>query len=1694
MSRDIAIIGMQCVLPGASNLAQYWDNLVDGVDVIREVPPGRLNGMGQLRRPQEASRRGGFLPDSFRFDPLRFNIMPTIVPEGDPDQFLMLHVIGAALGDAAIAEDHPARRRTDVIIGRGGYITNKMSEIYFSSDLVHHLLQYLQAHGAAFGDRDGLQRLARDLLASLPAGEVDTITTCIPNLVASRTANRLNLRGAAYTVDAACASSLVAVEQAMNRLRQGQCDVAVAAGIFLCQTPTFWSIFTQLGAMSPTQQIRPFDRHADGLLVGEGAGAVVLKRLEDARRDGDQVYAILKGAGIASDGRDAHILASSSNGQVQALKNAYDDAQVDPATIGYLEAHGTGTVVGDLAEVQTIHAFYGARGRFPPSRAMGSVKSMIGHTMPAAGIASLIKTALCLSNKCLPPSLHCQEPRPELHDLPFYINRETRPWIQSPTLGPRRAGINAFGFGGINAHLVLEEARMSASSSASPVRCRPYRTGGKRPSELIVVSAASREGLLARLQRVESYLARFAASSGPAKQGQNGHARNPFEGRSRPSRQPPEPPKLQDIAWTLAEEVDHSQPCKLAMVCSDLDQLRSLLAACITGLRQQPPRVPRLEEIYFSESAAQPAGSLAAIFPGVGFPGLIGNYPAHLMELCRLFPEVRELFDQVDLRDEHPDDPIPTSLIFFPPSSFTDDLQLQLRNRIAAMKVVEDAGDRAIEIEPCQRNIAASGVTLSNWVSWLVLRGLQVPVEMACGQSQGEIAALCATGILDFNEVVPRFWQALAVSPDYAARGRLAFIGASEEKLAPYLAEVPDTSVAIHIAPEMLIIGGSDTHIMDLTRRLRQQGLIANPLPYPPIHTPRLAHMRDELKRIIDMDLAFRSPQFTLYSAITENPFPEGADRIRELAMGNLDRPVRFWQTIHRMYADGARVFVQVGGGTLASNIKTILPRPDVVGTAVDVDHRHPLTQLHHLCAVLLTSGLRCDLACLHRHGDPRRLDLDAPPAASDSHRLLLPLRMDWVPLPAPVPGPEGDASAAATGIAPRAAAGASFAHRNAPAVEDREASSEGIAAVFTSTPTGLSPSSPERFDPRWNEESGDGDVAGTCQNSNISGTHGSEPFDTEPQSLAPSATEAAVEPRADCADELAEATPAAVDPEPASAMPLVGRIVSLVPEHEVVTERMLDLDEDLFLHDHVLIGEDSGKALEHRMPILPMTMILEAAAETAACVAPGRGLIGFERITAHRWIDFRDSRTLALGVKARLDSIDPETGVRRIQAEIFSNGRPSASAVVLFHDAYREDIQLQFTELRNPQPWPLTAEDIYTERHMFHGPLFRCVSGMHVLGEQGLEAEITVGAKDRLFASLSDPLLLVDPVVLDGVAQLVAMFAIANGYFLMPAKITKLEFYGTAPPPGTRVPIRIEVRDMNPGGRTVVADAEVGDGSGGVWFRFEGINEWLYDYGPQLQDTQRLPRRYHLARAMPLDGLPAETMVMTVSRADLRHANIEWLARLFLHQDEWLHFDQLATLQKKWQFLMGRIAVKDVVRIYLATRMGTEMVHPAVLLVAADEAGRPWVCPLEGFPAMPQVSISHTDDCAVAMASEVDCGVDVEPLTRDVRAVLASFTGRSELDLIEPVDAHQPDAYWPTRLWCAKEAVAKLIGTGLRGRPAEFEAVDLEPEGAILIRHRVTARTFAVQTSQSDNVIVAYTTAAEAGPEVQPAREIGIV
>jgi acyl transferase domain-containing protein/phosphopantetheinyl transferase len=510
MGSGIAIVGMAVLLPGAPDLPTYWQNLVTGVDAITEVPADRWDpefyhpqGKTQPAPDRLYCRRGGFVDEIAEVEVTRFGIMPSSVADAEPDQLIALHVAAAAIADAGGESLLPDRDRIGIVLGRGGYIGPGLARLDQRVRTAQQLVRTLAELVPDLAD-DQLERVRNAFTDAIGPTQPDAAIGLVPNLAASRVANRLDLRGPAYTVDAACASSLVAVDQAIGELATGRCDLMLAGGVHHCHDITFWSVFTQLGALSAGQQIRPFDSRADGILIGEGTGVVVLKRLADAKRDGDRIYAVIRGSAVASDGRVASLSSPDAGGQVRAVRQAWKIAGLDPAesgSVGLIEAHGTATRAGDRVELETLREVFGPAD--DTGRAViGTVKSMIGHTMPAAGVAGLVKAALALHHQTLPPTLHCEEPNPALDLTRFEPIATAKPW--STVDGqPRRAGVNAFGFGGINAHVVLEEADSA-----------PHTVEVREPDQMLLFSGENAAEIAALLDQPDDVVRAVPAAAG----------------------------------------------------------------------------------------------------------------------------------------------------------------------------------------------------------------------------------------------------------------------------------------------------------------------------------------------------------------------------------------------------------------------------------------------------------------------------------------------------------------------------------------------------------------------------------------------------------------------------------------------------------------------------------------------------------------------------------------------------------------------------------------------------------------------------------------------------------------------------------------------------------------------------------------------------------------------------------------------------------------------------------------------------------------------------------------------------------------------------------------------------------------------------------------------------------------------------
>src|ERR1022692_1367119 len=612
---DVAIVGMGCLLPKAPNVRAFWANILNKVDAIGEIPKERFNidlyyDPDRKAKDKIHSRWGGFL-DPVPFDPMRYGIPPAALPSIDPLQLLALVTVDQALRDAGYHDRDFARQKTSVILGLSG----GLGDVGLQYAVRSMLQQFISKPPA-------------ELLQELPEWTEDSFAGLLLNVAAGRVANRFDLGGVNFSVDAACASSLAAVYLAARELADHSSDMVIVGGVDTAQSPFGYLCFAKAQALSARGRCRTFDESADGIAISEGVSMMVLKRLEDAERDGDRIYAVIKGVAGSSDGKGKSMTAPRLEGQILALQRAYERAGVRPSTVGLIEAHGTGTTLGDASELAAVDNVFLADGATPQSCAIGSVKSMVGHTKSAAGITGLMKVALALYHKTLPATLHVEKPNPKLLEpgTPIFVNTETLPWIP-PAATPRRGGVSAFGFGGTNFHAVLEEFQGDLRDPADVAQTEKW------PAELYVWND-------------------------------------------------PTPADLRGAGTRACRDGSQPSQTRLAIVATSPEDLQAKLTKAKAAQEsKQPLNDP--QGIYLA--FGPPRGKVAFLFPGQG-----SQKPYMLRELALHFPEFRASLEQAEqsLAGRFPKK---LSAYIYPPPAFSSEQEKQQNLELTDTVVAQPA-------------------------------------------------------------------------------------------------------------------------------------------------------------------------------------------------------------------------------------------------------------------------------------------------------------------------------------------------------------------------------------------------------------------------------------------------------------------------------------------------------------------------------------------------------------------------------------------------------------------------------------------------------------------------------------------------------------------------------------------------------------------------------------------------------------------------------------------------------------------------------------------------------------------------------------------------------------------------------------------------------------------------------------------
>ncbi|MEU0672174.1 beta-ketoacyl synthase N-terminal-like domain-containing protein [Streptomyces sp. NPDC006172] len=809
---SVAVVGVGCRLPGGVHGPEdYWRLLCEGRDAIRRVPEDRWRDFTAFP-PAEAPGYGGYLDDVAGFDADFFRVTPREAAVMDPQQRILLEVVHEALDHAAVPAASLAGTATGVFVGVSAP-------------------EYGQLTGA---DPAGVDPWA-------PAGGALSVA-------AGRLAYVLDTRGPAMAVDTACSSSLVAVHQACVSLRSGESDTAIAAGVNLLLSPAVTVAFRRAGALAPDGRCKPFSRAADGIGRGEGCAAVLLKRLSDAERDGDRVLAVIRATAVNSDGRSNGLLAPNPAAQRALLTTAYTRAGLAPALVDLVEAHGTGTPLGDPIEAGALGTVLGA-GRDPDQPLLlGSVKGNLGHLESAAGVAGLVKTVLALHHDLVPPSLHCAGGS-GLTDERLRVVAEPEPWPRYS--GTATAGVSGFGFGGTNAHAVLEEWRPAPRAGGSPgfgdcegfgVFVGPVGFLGSRPAR----EPAARLHLLSDLDagRVRDTAARIAVRLGTPE----GRALHPA-----------------DVARTLAGRTGRG-PVRAAVIARDHGELVEGLEA-LAGGHAHARVVTGERDLVGSRGPVWVFSGYGSQWAGMG------------RRLLREEPAFAAAVEKLD-------------------GQLAAECGVSLHGHLTSGQPL----DRLDVSQP-----VLFGVQLALAELW---RSYGVEPAAVIGHSLGEVAAAVCAGALDVSDGA-RIVAVRARLLSGLRGGAMAVVDLDDGELAALERDFPGVQVAVHSSPGQKVVTGEEPAVDRLVRRLEREGRAARSLRVTGAgHSPQVDPLLPELMNALS-DLPARRPELPVYSTVLDDPRGDCVFDAGHWA-ANLRRPVRLDRAVTAAVTDGHSAFVEI--------------------------------------------------------------------------------------------------------------------------------------------------------------------------------------------------------------------------------------------------------------------------------------------------------------------------------------------------------------------------------------------------------------------------------------------------------------------------------------------------------------------------------------------------------------------------------------------------------------------------------------------------------------------------------------------------------------------------------------------------------------------------------------------------------------
>ncbi|MBK7863744.1 MAG: SDR family NAD(P)-dependent oxidoreductase [Archangiaceae bacterium] len=925
---EVAVVGVACWYPGARDVRELWEGVLGRRREFRLFPKERTPLADYFDTDRSAvdkfyMPRAGFI-DGFVFDWAKYRIPQSTFAAADIVQWLALEIAARALEDAGYRKNEAALKdRTGVFVGNTcvGEQARSMS-LRLRWPFVRKVAEAaLGVHGIAGpAGADLLASMEEGYKSVLPAYCEDSGAGGISATIAGRVCNYFDFHGGAYSLDGACASSLLAVYNACELLVGKKLDFALAGGVDVSLDPNELVAFSRAGALA-SEEIRPFDRRGDGFVPGEGCGFVGLKRLADARRDGDPVYAVLKGWGMSTDGKSG-IMQPTKQGQLRAIRRAYEGLGYGPGDVHFVEAHGTGTRAGDKVELEGIAMAIGEG----VTRKIGvtSLKSTIGHTKAAAGVGGLIKAVAAVNRRVVPPTAGCEEP----HGTFDQEAKDLYPVLLGEVVPPdakMRAGVSSFGFGGLNTHITLESGDAPSPKLQPRVDERALLVS-TQDSELVVCSAASGAALQTRLE----------ALAAEAEQLSSG--------------------ELVDFAAHCARTVDRAAALRAAVVATSprhaAEQLR-LLAARLS----EDPQV----SAPFSDPTSTARLARKAAAPTVGFllPGQGSQQLAMGRVLVERFAWARELLEQADAAADALGTPRISQAVF----PATDSGRARLPDFTKALAQTEVA----------QPAICLTSVLYAGWLSRLGVK----PVALA-GHSLGELTALHLGGAYDAGALFRlAALRGQLMGQKAGQGGAMASLACSETDAAALLTSVSGLVVVANInGPRQTVISGEVAAVEAAMAGAAAAGVVASRLPVSnAFHSPLMATAAETLEREAPVPQTLGALAVPVVSSVDAQPLGEGLALRTHLGRQVLS-PVRFAPTLKALAAR-CDVMVELAPGRILSGLaESVLERP---GSAWPVAAKaNVFRELNATLAMLFARGAELDFEPLF---EQRLVRPHVPPA-----------------------------------------------------------------------------------------------------------------------------------------------------------------------------------------------------------------------------------------------------------------------------------------------------------------------------------------------------------------------------------------------------------------------------------------------------------------------------------------------------------------------------------------------------------------------------------------------------------------------------------------------------------------------------------------------------------------------------------------